>query len=186
MRGTRVAQRYAKALLSLAVEQNMLEEAFRDMNSIALVCKENRDFLVFLRSPVVKADKKISVINAVFDGKFGKLVSGFIAIITNHRRENILGEIAESFVLQYRQFKQITSAELISAVKLDDIQKKAVIEKIKASFSANVEITEKVDPAIIGGMIVRVGDKQFDASIARKLNDLKKEFSNNQYISQLN
>lgn len=186
MKGTRIASRYAKSLLLLAVEQNMLEEAYRDMNSIAVVCKENRDFLVFLRSPVVKADKKVSVINKVFEGKLGKLVSGFIEIITTHRRENILGEIAQSFVLQYQNFKHITTAELVSAVKLDDTQRKAVIEKIKASFSANVEITEKIDPSIIGGMIVRVGDKQYDASISRKLKELKKDFSKNQYISQLN
>lgn len=185
MKGVRVSSRYAKSLLLLAIEQNMLEEAYRDMKSIAKVCKENRDFLVFLRSPIVKADKKVKVIQKVFDGQLGKLVSGFIDIITNHRRENALGEIAASFVLQYKEYNKITTAELVSAVKLDDAQRNAVIEKIKKSFTATIDIKETIDPSIIGGMIVRVGDKQFDASITRKLKEMRKDFSTNAYIPQI-
>lgn len=185
MKGVRVSSRYAKSLLMLAIEQNMLEEVYRDMKMIAKVCQENRDFVVFLRSPIVKADKKVKVIEKVFDGQLGKIVSGFIKIITNHRRENALGEIAFSFVTQYKEFNKITSAELVSVVKLDEAQRKIILDKIRKTFTDNIDIKETIDPSLIGGMIVRVGDKQFDASVSRKLKEMRKDFSKNAYISQI-
>lgn len=185
MKGARVSSRYAKSLLMLAVEQNQLDEVYRDMKNIAKVCNENRDFVVFLRSPIVKADKKIKVIEKVFDGQLGKMVSGFITIIANHHRENALGEIAASFVSQYKEFNKVTSAELISAVKLDEAQRKAILEKIRKNFTPTIEMKETIDPELIGGMIVRVGDQQFDASISRKLKEMRKDFSKNAYISQI-
>lgn len=185
MKGQRVAYRYAKSLLNLAVEQNMLEEAYTDMKRIAATCNESRDFVIFLRSPVVKADKKMDVINKVFGNSLHKLSAGFINIITTHRRESVLAEIANSFVDQYRKHKKIAKAEVITAVKLDDALKAKIIAAVHKSEGKEVEISEKVDPSIIGGLIVRVGDKQYDGSIIRKLKSLKKDFSQNAYVSQL-
>lgn len=185
MKGQRAAYRYAKSLLGLAVEQNLLEDAYADMKRIASTCSESRDFVVFLRSPVVKADKKIAVINAVFGGTLSKLSSGFIAIIAQHRRENILAEIAESFVLQYREYNKISLAEVITAYKLDEAQRERIIAAIRKNEGHEVHISEKTDPSIIGGIIVRVGDRQYDGSILRKLRLLRKDFSTNAYVSQL-
>jgi F-type H+-transporting ATPase subunit delta len=185
MRGTRVAPRYAKSLLVLALEQKVADKVFEDMKVIAETVKSNRDFLVFLRSPVVKADKKMSVIKAVFHGRMSPMAEGFIRIITSHRRENILGEIAQSYVNQYKENKNIEVAEVTSAVKLDASALKKIQEKLKAREGREIEIVQKIDPDLIGGMIIRIGDRQFDGSISRQLKLLRKEFSQNAYVSQL-
>lgn len=185
MRGFRVSSRYAKSLLILANEQKMLEEVFHDMKQLAGICEQNRDFVVLLRSPIVKSDKKISIVRAVVGGKLNKITDGFITIIANRRREGLLVEIAESFVYQYKELKKIAVAEIISATALDDNQRKKIQEAVKKVVGREVELIEKITPDIIGGLIVRVGDKQFDGSIARKLKELKKGFSKNVYVSQL-
>jgi F-type H+-transporting ATPase subunit delta len=185
MRGTRASYRYAKSLLTLAIEQNVLEEAYRDIKLLADICSQNRDFVVFLKSPIIKSDKKIKVINAVMNGRLSPITDGFIKIITNHVREGLLVEIVESFVAQYKEHKKIAVAEVISATKLDDVQRKKIAEAVKKAVGREVELTEKINENIIGGLIVRVGDQQFDASISRKLKELKKGFSKNVYVSQL-
>jgi F-type H+-transporting ATPase subunit delta len=185
MKGARVAYRYAKSLLNLAVEQNVLEPAYNDMKQIAAVCNESRDFVVFLRSPVIKADKKISAINAVFGGKLSPITSGFVNIITTHRRENVLAEIANSFVAQYLAHKNVAKAEVITATPLDATLRSRILDVVKRSEGREVEMVEKVDPDIIGGIVVRVGDRRYDGSIARKLRQLRKDFSHNAYVSKL-
>lgn len=185
MKGIRVSYRYAKSLMMLAIEQNQLEEAYRDMQLLSDICKQNRDFVVVLKSPIIKSDKKVSIINAIVKGKLSPIVDGFIKIIANHRREGLLVEIAESFVAQYKEFKKVSIAEVVSATPLDDVQRKKIMEAVKKVVGREVELTEKVNSDIIGGLIVRVGDRQFDGSILRKIKELKKGFSKNQYVSQL-
>ena len=185
MKGIRVSHRYAKSLLMLAAEQKMLEDAYRDMQTITDICHNNRDFVLLLKSPIIKSDKKIQIINAVMHGKLSKISSGFIHIITNHRREGLLVEISDSFVKQYKELKNISVAEVITATTLDAEQRSRISDAVKKSVGREVELKEKVNKDIIGGLIVRVGDKQFDGSIARKLKELKKDFSKNTYISQL-
>lgn len=185
MRGAKVAYRYAKSLLGLAVEQNMLEQAYADMEKIAAVCHANREFRVFLKSPVVKADKKISVIQSVFGNQLSPIVGGFVKIIATHRREDVLAEIADSFVAQYKEFKKISTAEITTAFKMDEKLKENIRQVIMKSEGREVTITEKIDPSLIGGIKVRINDRLFDASISRKLAELKKEFSNKDYVSKL-
>ena len=185
MRGTRVAPRYARSLLLLALEQNVADRVFDDMKVIAETVRTNRDFVVFLRSPVVKADKKLSVLKEVFKGRMSPMAEGFIRIITTHRRENILGEIAQSYVHQYKENKNIKVAEITSAIALDASVLNKIQAKLRTMENSEIEIVQKVDPDIIGGIIIRVGDNQYDGSIARKLKLLKKDFSHNAYISQL-
>lgn len=183
MKGTKVASRYAKSLLMLAVEQNMADEAYADMQRIHATCIASKDLTSVMRSPVINGDKKLSVLGAIFPG-LGKLTSGFIRIITTHRREDILPEIASSYISQYKEHKKIVTAEVITAVPLNDNARKKIAESLKKSQGKEVDVVEKVDADLIGGLIVRVGDKQFDGSIARKLNDLRKQFSDNPYVPE--
>lgn len=186
MKGVRVASRYAKSLMSLAIEQKQLDVVYADMQIISNTCAENRELQLLLKSPIIKSDKKKTIIAKIFSGKISNTVQTFINIIVTHRREDILFEIAQSFVEQYKRHNKITTAQITSAVKLDD----ALINKIaaivqKQSSGKQVEIKQVVNPDIIGGLIVRVDDKQYDGSISRKLTELKKSFSKNTYQSQL-
>ena len=185
MKGIRVSYRYAKSLMMLAIEQKMLEDAYRDMKMLSDICQPNHDFVVVLKSPIIKSDKKIAIIRAIVKGKLSPIVDGFIKIIATHRREGYLVEIAHSFVAQYKEYNKVSVAEITSASKLDDVQRKKIAEAVKKVVGQDVELVEKINPDIIGGLIVRVGDRQFDGSISRKLKELKKGFSKNQYVSQL-
>ncbi|MFZ5553932.1 MAG: ATP synthase F1 subunit delta [Bacteroidota bacterium] len=185
MKGVRVSSRYAKSLLSLAIEQKSADAAYNDMRLIEEVCQSNRDFVLLLKSPVIKADTKIKIIDKIFSGKLTKLTSSFITIIANHRRESLLNEIAGSFVMQYKNYKNIATAEIITAYKIDDTLRKKLADLISKQENREVEIVEKVNKDLIGGIVVRINNRQYDGSVLRKINDLRKDFSKNAYIDQI-
>jgi len=172
MKSSKSAPRYAQALLDLAVEQGNLETVAADMKYLADVCAENRDLELMLESPIVKADKKLAVLNAVFD-QFDKVTKSFVELIVKNRREGILPQIAVSFDAQLKAFRGITPVTLISAKPLDASVKKTIISTIEGSVKGTIEVTEKIDADLIGGFIVRMDDKQIDASVASQLSQLK-------------
>jgi F-type H+-transporting ATPase subunit delta len=176
MKGTKAASRYAKALLELAIEQNKLDRIAADMAYLAKINHDEKDFAVLLNSPVVKSDKKIAIFNELF-GQFDELTTKFINLITKNRREGLLAEIAHSFEAQVKEYKGIVPVTLISATALDNATKEAILAKVKGSINGQPEITEVIDEELIGGFIVRMGDKQIDASIARQFNNLKQRLT---------
>ncbi|MES2512535.1 MAG: ATP synthase F1 subunit delta [Bacteroidota bacterium] len=173
-----VASRYAKSLIDLAVEKGQLEAVYADMRQVQSVCEESREFINFLNSPIIKADKKISTIKAIFDGKLNPITSGFLSIVASKRREGVIPEMANSFIEQYRSHKNILTAVVTSANGLDAATKQKALDLVKAQLSGEVELVEKVNPNIIGGFILKIGDKQLDKSVARQLSNLKKELTN--------
>ncbi len=180
MKETKVSLRYAKSLLGLAQEKNKLEEVNADMKLIAATCKGNHDLMMLLNSPIIKTDKKVAVLNAIFAGQLSDVSQSFVVLMTNKKREYLLGEVAEDFNSLYRTVKGIVKAEVTSAVALDDNIKSQIRARIGSD--KQIEFVEKIDASLIGGFIVKVGDKQFDGSIARSITELKKTFSKNEYI----
>jgi F-type H+-transporting ATPase subunit delta len=172
MKSTKVAARYAKALLELATEQNKVERIADDMFQLAHVNTEVADFAILLNSPVINSDKKMTIFKELF-GSFDQLSMMFIELITKNRRENLLGEIAHSYEAQLKQSKGITPVTLISAVKLNEQTKKDIIGKVQVSVKGTLEVTEEIDESLIGGFIIRMDDKQIDASVSSQLASLK-------------
>lgn len=185
MQGTRVASRYAKSFIDLSIEQGALEQAYNDMKTIAGVCRSNHDFVIFLKSPVIKTDKKQAVLKQIFEGKLNKITDEYVQLITAKKREIYLAEIATEFIAQYKEKKKILTAVVITANGLDDSIRAKVMEIVKGASQSDVVLEEKIDKNIIGGFVLRVGDKQVDASIARKLNALKRSFKENPFIKEL-
>ncbi len=179
-----IAIRYAKSLLDLSLEKGKLEEVYKDMTLVANVCQENHDFITFLRSPIIKADKKMEVIDAVFKKNVSELSRNFLDIITRKGREKFIGDIALSFIEQYKENKKILTAVITSANGIDEQTRTKVLELVKGSSKSEVELIEKTDKNLIGGFIIRVGDRQVDASIRRKLDQLKKNFSDNPFVKE--
>src|ERR1700752_3442048 len=169
-----VATRYAKSLLQLAVEK-----VYADMQLVQHVCEENREFAIFLNSPIIKTDKKVAVIKEIFSGKVSEITADFLVILTNKRRESYMNDIAKAFITQYKQHKNILTAVITSAVGIDATVKTKVLELVKQTTQGEVELIEKVDAGLIGGFVLTIGDKQVDASVSRKLNELRKTFSVN-------
>lgn len=172
-----VASRYAKSLLDLAIEKKQLDTVYKDMIFIKNTCESSHDLQVFLKSPVVKIDKKIDVFKALFASNVSEMTSAYLTLIANKKRATILAEITESFIAQYKKHNNITIATITSAVKLDDATRNKAMNIIKANAKGDVELVEKVNPELIGGFILRVGDNQVDNSVSRQLAELKKNFN---------
>jgi len=172
-----VATRYAKSLLQLANEKGQLETVFSDMQLVAKVCHENKEFISFLKSPIIKTDKKVAVIKEIFAGKVSDVTSNFLVVLTHKRRELYMEQIADAFVEEYKKHKNILTAIITSASGIDSTVKAKVLELVKQNTNGEVELVEKIDKDLIGGFVLRIGDRQVDASISRKLNDLRKAFT---------
>ncbi|MGV3631350.1 MAG: ATP synthase F1 subunit delta [Bacteroidota bacterium] len=172
MKATKSAPRYAKALLELAIEQNKTQEVSQDMHRFSDAFQETREFQLFLDSPVIKADKKNAILNEVFPG-FDMLTKSFIELLVKKGRENALGQIAESFDAQLKSHMGIIPVSIISAQPLDDATKKTILSKLEKSLHGKLELEERIDPSLIGGFIVKMGDTQIDASVSNKLKNLK-------------
>jgi F-type H+-transporting ATPase subunit delta len=184
MEGTRVAARYAKSFIDLTMEQGLLEQAYADMKLVAEVAAENPELISLLKSPIIKTDKKQAVLKEIFGSKINKVTSAYLQLITSRRRETYLPEVAEEFINQYKEKKKILTAVIITANGIDDNIRQRVMDLVKDSGNKEVELKEKINKAIIGGFILRVGDKQVDASIARKLNNLKRDFKENPFVKE--
>lgn len=185
MLNPRLASRYAKSLIDISIEQNSLEDVLKDMQMIDLVCKQNRDFLLLMRSPVINADKKFAIVDAIFSSRVTALTAAFVKLLINKGREQNIDEIAQAFIQQYRDYKKIKTIRLTTAAPVDSEVIEILKNKIAAAFKeSSIQIETKTDPALLGGFVLDMGDKQLDASVARDLNDIKKQFTKNLYVPQ--
>lgn len=180
---SRISSRYAKSLLDLALERNELEDVKKDIDGFSIATK-NRDLYLLLKSPIINSAKKLSIFKTLFDGKIGKTTAAFFEIIIKKGREMYLPEIANDFMAQYKDYNKISSVSITTSTPLTE----DALSKIKSKLlSSNItmdklEVTSKVNPDIIGGFIIEVGDRLYDASVIHKLDQLKKEFVGNQFV----
>jgi F-type H+-transporting ATPase subunit delta len=175
---SKAGARYAKSLIDLSQEQNVLEQIKNDMVLFEEVVGKNSELEAILKNPIVPLDKKAAILNDVFGSKVHQITQSFLKLVVNKGRAGILFDTAKQFIEQYNHIKGIVTAELTSAIALTDVAKTEVINLVKKELGANeVIVKEKVNENLIGGFILKVGDKQFDASIANGLNKLKKDFA---------
>jgi F-type H+-transporting ATPase subunit delta len=173
----KVAARYAKSLIDLALEQKALEEIKGDMELFVRTLKANTELQAVVRNPIIPLNKKNAIINAVFGGKIHKVTSAFLKIVIDKGRAEIIYGTAKEFLNQYNQYKNIVTAKVTSATPLTESAKTEIINKVKAITGGEVLLQTTVDDSLIGGFILTVGDKQFDTSLASSLAKLKKEFT---------
>ena len=176
MKSTKVATRYAKSLLELAIEQDKIDSILGDMNFLLTTNNETREFERLIASPIVNTDKKIEIFEKVFE-QFEDISMSFVKLITENRRESHLPAIAQSFSDQVKEFKGIVPMTITSAVPLDSSTREKIVAKIQASVKGQLEIEEKIDESLIGGFVVRMGDMQIDASVSNQFNNLKQRLA---------
>ncbi|MCC6384352.1 MAG: ATP synthase F1 subunit delta [Bacteroidia bacterium] len=182
MNDSKLSRRYAKSLLDLAAERNETELAYNDLSLIYATIKSSRDLALFFKNPIIHTDKKITVIEKLFGANVSALTLSFLKIITSKKRESHIEGISRSFIHMYREMKGITTALILTPVKLDDSVKAELLTYLKSETNRKVELSEQIDRSLIGGFILRWGDKQVDASVSRKLRLLKMDFSQNLYL----
>lgn len=173
----KVASRYAKSLIDLALEQNALEEIKNDMLFFADTLKSSSVLQAVLKNPIIPLGKKNAITKEIFAAKVNKTTAAFLKIVIDKGRAEIVYAIAKEFLNQYNSFKKIFKAQVISAATLTQDNLSKITAVIEDAVKEQVILTTLVDANLIGGFILTVGDKQFDASIASGLAKLKKEFA---------
>jgi len=187
MADQRVAARYAKSLLDLAQEMGILATIKQDMDLLANTMAGSRDLRLLLRNPIVKHDKKLSILNAVFQGKVSETLTRFFQILTSKNREAALEHIGTEFLAQYNALMGVQVAEVTSATPLTPATRAEIEQMVKQQTGLKeVSLTEKVDASLIGGFILRVGDQQIDDSVRGGLRRLRTSLTDNSYQPSLN
>ena len=174
---SRAAIRYAKAVYEIADAKGSTESVNQNMSSIREAISAHQDLQVFLENPTIKGESKLDVLTATFKGVESQTLDLFRLLLTNKRIE-ILQAITIQYNLLFDKMNGIELAKVTTAIPMDDALEKQVLSKIKEFSNNQITIENIVDPSIIGGFIIRMGDKQFNASVAHKLQQLKREFSN--------
>lgn len=178
MSENKAASRYAKSLIDLATEQNSLEAIKNDMVLIEQVISQNIELETILQNPVITLDKKFAILDGIFGKNVSAITKSYLKLVVSKGRSAILFDTTKAFIRQYNEIKGIVTAEVTSAIALTDANKEEIIAVVKREIGAKeVTIKEKVNEKLIGGFILKVGDKQFDASIAGSLHKLKQELS---------
>jgi F-type H+-transporting ATPase subunit delta len=186
MPNPRLAARYAKSLIDLSLEKGELESVYNDMLFLQSVCKSSKEFVSFLKSPVVKSDKKEKVLNAITEGKVGVITSSFNKLLITKGREDVLPEIIPAFIQQYKDYKGIYIAKLTTAVPISEEVKNSILDRVRSGTAMkNIELNTEVDEKLIGGFVLEAAGQLVDASIAYDLNTVKKQFQNNDFIYKI-
>lgn len=186
MPNPRLAGRYAKSLVDLAIEKNQLDKLYEDMVVLQQVCRDSRDFVILLKSPIIPSDKKEKVFDALAKDRLSVLTVSFCKLLIKKGRESYLPEIVSAFIQQYKDHQGIYIVKLTTATPVSDALKKAIVDKIKSTTSMkNIELNTEVNEAIIGGFVLEVADRMVDASVAFDLNNIRKQFLNNEFIYRI-
>ena len=182
----RLSGRYAKSLIDLAQETNQLEAVYKDMLYLQGVTKSSREFVVLLKSPIIKADKKAQIIDAVTAGKVTELTAKFNRLLVTKGRESDLPEIVNAFIDMYNNIKGIHKVKLTTAEPVSEELKQSILNKISKDTSIeHIELESVVRNELIGGFILEFDNNMVDASILRDLKDIKKQFQENIYVQQI-
>jgi F-type H+-transporting ATPase subunit delta len=177
MSSTRAAIRYAKAILDLASSKNGAEAVNNDMKTIATTITGNQELSTFIQNPTIKVEVKESALLEVF-ADTNVVTKGLFHLLFENKRFEILGEIASEYNNLFDESNGVEVAKVTTAVAMDAALEAKVLAKIATFSDKKITIENIVDPAIIGGFILRTGDKQYNASIANRLQVLKRELSN--------
>lgn len=174
-----ILERYAQALLSVAQDNNIVEPVGNDVNSVLVALKESEDLRGFLASPVFKASDKKAVLNRILGDSVHPYTKNFMLLLVDRRRIILLEGICKEFQALLRKLNQTVLAEVTTVNELTDEQRRSLQEKVVAITGArNVELETKIDPDLIGGVIIKIGSQVIDASLRGQLRRISLRLSN--------
>ncbi|HKL34037.1 MAG TPA: ATP synthase F1 subunit delta [Tangfeifania sp.] len=175
MNESAIAVRYARAVFSLAKEKEIIDSLKNDMELIHGVCKDSADFNLLLKSPVIRTSQKTRLISQIFKNKVHPVTLNFLLLITRNNRETFIQAISRDALDFIRREKNIKPAILTTAIAIDKAFISEIEKIMEKELGGKIELTSRVNPDIIGGLILRVGDKQLDASIKTQLRNIKQD-----------
>ena len=177
MANLRIANRYAEALLVAADELHILKNVSDDLTLIQRIMKESREFQLFLKSPVIKKEKKLAVCKATFESSVQPLTFQFLSLLIEKEREDVLPSIIEAFFKQQDEILGIVHVRVRTAAELSQQQTAQLKQRFEAYSQKKVLIDQSVDTQLIGGFVARIGDTVFDGSVRQQLKLLRKRFA---------
>lgn len=168
-----VLEPYAQALMSLGKSNDLVDRFAEDMANILDTLNASEDLQGFIANPLAKLDAKKAVLNQIFGESVHPFTKNFLMLLVDRRRVMFLDGICKQYQVIYRKLKQVVLAEVVSAVDLNDAQKDAIRDKVKAMTNASsVELQTNIDRDLIGGVIIKVGSQVVDASLRGQLRRL--------------
>jgi F-type H+-transporting ATPase subunit delta len=185
MENERVAKRYAKSIFDLSKEKNLLESIHKDFAYIHSLINESKEFRLLIQSPIINSIRKLEILNKALSNQLNAMTFTFMDIVFKRHREAILPLVANEFIKLYQKEKNITEVTLISASELSNNFISDVQNKVEKLLNTTVSLKYKIQPEIIGGFILRFEGKEYDGSIASKLNKLKRQFQDISFIGQI-
>ncbi len=173
----RVAKRYAEALAGLAEEQNKFDRVSEDVEILQRTLMDSRELVVFLKSPVVKKDKKMSILKELFEGQLSSLTMSFLFLLVDKGREDVLPQIIEQFLLLRDEKLGIAAVEVKTAAELSNEQIEHITRRFENITKKKVRASFSLDKQLKGGFVAKVADTMFDGSVKRQLELLRERFA---------
>ncbi|MCL1822079.1 MAG: ATP synthase F1 subunit delta [Prolixibacteraceae bacterium] len=173
MNDGKISSRYAKALFEVAVDLEVPAEVCRDMREIEKICAESHEFALFLNNMLITKSHKAKMMRKIFDAKIQPLTLRFLLLTVEKSREPYLAGICRNFIDRYRKYRNIIPVSVTTAGELSPEAVGKIKQHLALQTGATIELSERINPAIIGGLILQIGDYQYDGSIARQLKRVK-------------
>ncbi|NLB52715.1 MAG: F0F1 ATP synthase subunit delta [Syntrophomonadaceae bacterium] len=168
-----VARRYAEAFFSIAREAEKIDEFQLELQAVVDTIKEVENLQEYFSHLLIPAKEKKEIAAKIFKGKISPMTLNFLMMVLDKRRQAYLESILEEYKDMANEVKNITKADLISAQEVPEVEVKSLQEKLSASTGKTVQLKQTVDPSLLGGIKIRIGDQIMDGTIAKKLEMLK-------------
>lgn len=174
---TRIAQRYASALMDQALSDGSLETINTDFQQIMATVRASDELVAVLNSPVIRHNAKVNILKEIFGSTISPLMMNFLILLAEKRRESILPDIAASFTEMYNEEKKLIPVAFTSAVEIDEAMRSKLINAIAKKTVKTVLPTFTIDAALKGGITIRIADTMIDASLRHQLDMLYRELT---------
>ena len=173
-----VSKVYGDALFSLAVEESKLDEIREEVNAVSAVLTENPDFISILCHPEMSQEKKLAVLDEIFKEKMSDDMMGFLNVLVKKGRFGEILSVLDYFEEQAKEYKKIGVVQIMTPMELTDSQKKQVEKRLlEVSEYETLEMNYQIDKSLLGGMVIRIGDRVLDNSIRSKIEGMSRQLS---------
>ncbi len=164
-----VAHRYARALFELARDRQKLDVVEQELSAVTEILNDHAELRKVLMHPQVGIEAKKEILTTLFSGKISEESMNFLQLIVDRRREQYLGDVTEEYIKLANEARGVADATVISARELNDTEQKQIADQFGKKLKKTLRVQSKVDPSIIGGLVIRIGDRLYDGSVAGKL-----------------
>ena len=173
-----VSKTYGDALFEVALEEDKLDQFLEEVKAVKAAINENQDLFKLMSHPKVVKEEKIKVVEDIFSGKVSRELVGLIRMIVDKGHFEQIDSVFTYFIDEVKEYRNIGTAYVTSALELTDAQKSAIEKRLlETTKYVTFEMHYNVDAAIIGGLVIRIGDRVVDSSVRTKLADLTRELS---------